>query len=203
MQTRPYSDLFALIKALSGVSSFTTSETTDILSFVNRRFYEAYNISRVWTRYIVIGEERVLVSPQTIPFTETSKNDISEFLRIHRQESFLNLSSREYDFYVDSSGDHILNITSSTDATAFITYKKEFVPTDGTDADPIPQEFFDFMAHASYADFLRMDGQHDKALVEEQAAGTYLANELEKVDVRMNNTTINKRFTTYVSQQAR
>jgi hypothetical protein len=28
----------------------------------------------------------------------------------------------------------------------------------------IPGEWFAFMAHAAYADFLRMDGQHDKAL---------------------------------------
>jgi hypothetical protein len=48
-----------------------------------------------------------------------------------------------------------------------------------------------------------MDGQHDKALTEEQVAGTYLALELEKIDMRSNNNTINKRFSTYVSRQAR
>jgi hypothetical protein len=59
------------------------------------------------------------------------------------------------------------------------------------------------MAHASYADFLRMDGQHDKALTEEQVAQGYIAMELEKVDNMMNNNTALKRFSTYINRQAR
>lgn len=48
-----------------------------------------------------------------------------------------------------------------------------------------------------------MDGQHTKALQEEGIANTYLALELEKIDLRSNNNTINKKFSTYVNRQAR
>ena len=48
-----------------------------------------------------------------------------------------------------------------------------------------------------------MDGQHDKALAEEQVAQVYLANELDKTDQIMNNNTVKKRFNTYVSNQSR
>jgi hypothetical protein len=48
-----------------------------------------------------------------------------------------------------------------------------------------------------------MDGQTSKAITEEQIAGNYLALELEKVDIQMNNSTVNKRFRTYVNNQAR
>jgi len=48
-----------------------------------------------------------------------------------------------------------------------------------------------------------MDGQHDKAILEEQTADKYLANELEKTDQIMNNNTVKKRFRTYVSTQSR
>ena len=48
-----------------------------------------------------------------------------------------------------------------------------------------------------------MDGQTDKAMAEEQVAGTYLALELEKIDLRSNNNTINKKFSTYVNRQSR
>ena len=40
---------------------------------------------------------------------KTAKETIQDFVRIHRNKAFLNDSSTEYDFYVDSNGAHILN----------------------------------------------------------------------------------------------
>jgi hypothetical protein len=48
-----------------------------------------------------------------------------------------------------------------------------------------------------------MDGQHEKAQLEQGNAEGFLAAELERIDVIMNNNTINKRFTTYVNRQSR
>ena len=76
--------------------------------------------------------------------------------------------------------------------------------TDGTaSSQEVPQEFFYFMAHATYADFLRLDGQHQKALLEDQLAEKYLSEEMDNPQQVANNNTIGKRFKTYVSQQAR
>ena len=95
-------------------------------------------------------------------------------------------------------------------ASAFVTYKKELADLPTTwnltgekTTQEIPLEFFYYVAHATYADFLRMDGQHDKAMAEEQVANKYLATELEKTDQIMNNNTVKKRFNTYVSNQSR
>ena len=83
-----------------------------------------------------------------------------------------------------------------------VTYKKTF--TDFTkNSQDIPEEFFYYGAHATYADFLRMDGQTSKAMDEENKASTYLATELEKLDIISNNNTIRRKFTTYVSTQSR
>ena len=202
MQVKSYTELKALIQALAGVSSFTTEEDSKILSFVNRRAAEAYNLSPSWARYLVVSEERTITTANTIPYTQSTKNDIGEFIRIHRKQAFLNDSSLEYDFYVDSNGANILNIVNTEDTSAFVTYKKELAAftADSTD---IPLEFFYFVAHAAYADFLRMDGQHGKALTEEQIAKNYLDIELEKIDIRNNNNSINHKFSTYVNRQSR
>jgi hypothetical protein len=202
MQVRTYSDLEDLIKSLAGVFSFTDEEKNQILNFVNRRAFEAYNISPIWPRYLVISEERTISSGNLIPYTQSSKNDIAEFIRIHRKQAFLNNSALEYDFFVDSNGGNILNIVSSEATSAFVTYKKklDLFTRDSLD---IPAEFFYFMAHAAYADFLRMDGQHGKALAEEQLAKNYLDIELEKIDIRSNNNSINQKFSTYVNRQSR
>jgi len=300
MQVKSYTDLKALIQALAGVSSFTSEEDSKILSFVNRRAAEAYNLSPSWTRYLGASEKRTIatlsvsgastytyvnqgyivigqktdgsnvyqgitdstiylhlfsnnwffvtggtlvkdsdgfysvtggfsavnsqgapyasnpwevtdwVSESTllvqqksfIPYTESGRNDIGEFIRIHRTQAFQKNSALEYDFYVDVDGANILNITSGDDTSAFVTYKKE-LPTFTSDSTNFPLEFFYFVAHAAYADFLRMDGQHGKALTEEQLAQNFLDIELEKIDIRNNNNSINHKFSTYVNRQSR
>ena len=204
MQDRTYSDLLTLIRSLAGAGGFTAEEQTSILSFVNRRASEAYNMSQSWPRYLVVGEERAIDSSpaSTIPYAEAGKNTIYEWIRIHRTQPFLRQSALEFDFYVDSNGAHILNLTTADATSAFVTYKKELSQFTANSTN-IPGEWFAFMAHTAYADFLRMDGQHDKALAEEQVAQSYIAMELEKVDNMMNNNTALKRFSTYINRQAR
>ena len=204
MQERTYSDLLTLIRSLAGAGGFTAEEQTSILSFVNRRASEAYNMSQSWPRYLVVGEERTIDSSpaSTIPYAEAGKNTIYEWIRIHRTQPFLRNSALEFNFYVDSNGAHILNLTTADATSAFVTYKKELSQFTANSTN-IPGEWFAFMAHTAYADFLRMDGQHDKALNEEQVAQSYIAMELEKVDNMMNNNTALKRFSTYINRQAR
>jgi|TARA_R110002167_G_scaffold68770_2_gene194167 hypothetical protein len=208
MQTRTYGDLYKLIQSLSGVGSFAPTEQDDVANFINRRFSEAYNTSQMWPRYLVAGESRVLSADQAVTYAEAGKDTIGEFIRIHRNQPFLNNSTVEYEFYVDAIGAHILNVVSSSDSGVFVTYKKPFeVLTTSSDylnsTESVPAEFFHFIAHTSYADFLRMDGQTDKALIEEQTGEKYLALELERVDLITNNNTVNNRFSTYVNRQAR
>jgi hypothetical protein len=145
------------------------------------------------------------VSPA--PYVRDLSN-IGEFVRIHRTRPLLNRSALEYEFYVSALGAHILNQVSTTEGTAWATYKKEFTPFTVTSdyynsTVEVPGEFFNFISHAVYADFLRVQNKQEEALAEEQAAQTFLALELEKIDIRSNNNTINHKFSTYVNRQAR
>jgi hypothetical protein len=150
----------------------------------------------------------LVVDEQLIPYAQTGKTTIGDFNRIHRKRAFLNNSAIEYEFFVDLNGANILNIASTTDNEAFVSYKKQFTPfTVTTDfynsTVEVPGEFFNFIAHAVYADFLRVQNRQQEAIAEEQVAQTYLALELEKIDIRSNNNTVNKRFSTYVNRQSR
>ena len=150
----------------------------------------------------------LVVDEQLIPYAQTGKNTIGDFNRIHRKRAFLNNSAIEYEFFVDLNGANILNITSTTDNEAFVSYKKQFTPFTVTSdfynsTVEVPGEFFNFIAQAVYADFLRVQNRQEQAIAEEQIAQTYLAQELEKIDIRNNNNTVNKRFSTYVNRQSR
>lgn len=136
-------------------------------------------------------------------------SDIGEFIRIHRNQPFFNQSSIEYEFSVQTDGAHILNVVDAQESQVWVTYKKRItllttLDTAGTGGETeVPQEFFYYMAHATYADFLRLDGQHQKAVLEDQIAENYLGEEMDNPQQVANNNTIGKRFRTYVSQQAR
>lgn len=201
MQTKSYESLFNLVKSLAGVNDFTTEEDSYILNFTNRRFKQAYDAYPFWARYLVAGEARTVGSDNVVPFTETNKTNIGEFQRIHRDQPFDRNSTIEYDFYVTGSGASLLNVRSGSSNSVYVTYKKE-VP-DIIFSSEIPLEFYYFIAHAVYADFLRMDGQNEKAIAEEQIAEQYLDDELGKASIIANTNIVGKKISTYVNRQSR
>jgi hypothetical protein len=201
MQNKAYSEFFTLVKSLAGVSDFTSLEDSRIVVFMNRRLYMAYNASQSWNRFMVIGEERTLTD-HSVPYSQASLTTIGEFIRIHRNRPFYDNTAIEYEFYVDSNGANILNRIDSTTTSVFVTYKKQWQDYTNVSTD-IPLEFFHYAAHGSYADFLRMDGQLDKAMAEEQIAQSYLDIELSKAEQQRTSNIINRRITTHLSRQSR
>ena len=148
------------------------------------------------------GSDILKVSTQNlIPYAETAEDSIGEFLKVYRKKAFVNDSSLEYDFFVDFNGANILNVANTTDNAAFVTYKKELPQYTITSID-IPGEWFFFIAHGSYADFLRMEGKVEQSMAEEDVAQKYLAQELEKVD-NMSNNNVFRRFSTHGTRQSR
>ena len=187
--------------------SINADGTVDITSAGTTQFTEADSVKKdrvedveTWTPRA--GSDVLSVSAKNlIPYAQTNKNNIGEFLKIHRKKAYINNSSIEYDFFVDFDGGNILNIANTSDGTAFVTYKKELPQYTITSTD-IPGEWFFFIAHGSYADFLRMEGQIEKALIEEETAQKYLALELEKID-NMSNNNVFRRFSTHGTRQSR
>jgi hypothetical protein len=150
-------------------------------------------------------------SALTIPTIST----INDFHRIHQDEPFFKRTATEYDFFTDIDGAQILNYENDLDI-GYITYKKHIVNTTtgkvittmDTEATSsfvteIPAEFFNYTAHGVYADFLRMDGQTEKAAFEEEKAELFLATELERVDIINNNNSLNRKISTYVNRTLR
>ena len=159
-----------------------------------------------------------------VPYQQLGTNTIGEFIRIHRKEAFNRNSALEYDYFVNAQGAHLLNVTDANPTSAFVTYKKPLTLFTVAVSDPpvaadfvdggtsngaanraltVPLEFFSYLAHASYADFLRMESKYEDARTEEAIAQNYLAQELEKIDIRSNNNSLNKKFSTYVNRQSR
>jgi hypothetical protein len=203
MQTRTYTDLFDLVQALCGVV-FATSEETRIRAFINRRASRAYRSTNYWTRFIVIGEQRTL-SNGYVPFTETSLRSIDTFLRIFSARPYGGATYGEYQFTVDPSGAALISGASSP-ASAFVTYKAQLEDKYGNGTgyvSAIPSEWFEYLAHGAYADYLRAEGQQERAALADQEANEILLDELMKLDEQHTQTIISNRIFTNSNMQPR
>ena len=138
-----------------------------------------------------------------IPYAQTNKETVGEFLRVYRNKPFLNNSAIEYEFYVDALGANVLNIKSSSDNSVFVNYKKELTTGFTPDSTNIPSEFVDYIIYTALSDFYTGDGQIEKAAAAAVQANAMLDLELLRLDKKANNNTINKKFSTYVNRQAR
>jgi hypothetical protein len=182
MQTRTYTELFDLIQSLFG-SDFATVEATRIRSLVNSRANKAYLASNYWPRFLTVGEERTVAS-NVVAYDESGLSSIDKFLIIHKTQPFYSSSAQEFDFYVTGTGATL--VAGSLDpTTAFVTYKAVHDSTYGdqsADTTTVPREWFDYIAHGSYADAMRMDGQTEKAAIADAEAMDMLVTELLRVD---------------------
>jgi hypothetical protein len=202
VQNKTYSQLVSLIKSLAGVNSFTPEENGYILNFANRRLDEIYESSLMWPRYLRVGEERAISGNNIVPYSQADSPTIRDFISISKEKPLVNKSVLNYDFYVNANGANIINFNGSNSLSVYVTYKSSYAEFED-DESFVPAEFFQYIAHASYADFLRMDGQIEKAILEEGIANDYMDRELGKLDTISNNNFVGRRIPTYVNSQSR
>jgi hypothetical protein len=203
MQTRTYADLFSLVEALCGVS-FATIEQPRIKALINKRAKKAFRASNLWPRYLVVGEERAAVSG-VIAYTEGTLRSIDTFMRIHKEAPFISRSAQEFEFMVTASGATLVSGALDPDS-AWVTYKAQHDETYGdgsTDTTTVPAEWFEYIAHGTYADYLRSEGQQEKAALADAEAQEALTDELIRIDEQHTSQIVSNRIFTNANTQTR
>jgi hypothetical protein len=193
MTTKTYTELLDQIKSLCGVE-FATIELGRINALVNRRAKRAYRSSNNWPRFITVGESRTVTS-KNVPYTEGVLDTIGTFLKIQAVAPYTTASPQDFNFYVDSAGAKL--ITSASPTTAFVTYKKILSDTYGETTglqSSVPAEWFDYIAHGVYSDYLRAEGQQEKSQLADQEAAMILNDELVQIEQQGAGMTFGTRF---------
>jgi hypothetical protein len=203
MQTRTYAELLSLIQSLSGVV-FATLELGRIKALINRRALRAYRSTNYWPRFLKIGEERSVTS-DVVPYTESGKSSIDTYLRIHVQAPYVTTSVQEYDIMVTADGAKLV-AGNTAPTSAFVTYKAQLTDTYGDGAGEstsIPAEWYQYMAHGTYADYLRAEGQQEKAALADQEADMLLQEEMIRIDEQHTLQLVANRIFTNANMQMR
>jgi len=203
MQTRTYAELLSLIQSLCGVV-FATLELGRIKALINRRALRAYRSTNYWPRFLKIGEERAVTS-DVVPYTESGKSSIDTYLRIHVQAPYVTASVQEYDIMVTADGAKLV-AGNTAPTSAFVTYKAQLSDTYGdgaSESTSIPAEWFQYMAHGTYADYLRAEGQQEKAALADQEADILLQEEMIRIDEQHTLQLVANRIFTNANMQMR
>ena len=206
--TESYTNLKERFKSIAGLQSLETTDEAFFRQAINRRFRAAYQ-RYPWYEFTVVGESVAMATADdnqiiTYGSNKDLANNADTIFRIHKQDPTDTLYPEEYTFIsmiASGSNPHagdiavkILNPTVLNSVNAFVTYRKdvEDVVKDGSgttglfgraegDNENIPFRFFEYMAFGAYADFLRGDGQTQKAQVEDQNAEMILRQEIDIV----------------------
>jgi len=149
------------------------------------------------------GTGTATLNSNIIPYEKAGSSTIDTYLRIHKSyQPFFQYSSVEVEYYVDSLGAHVMGDTAPA-SSVFVTYKKEFDGPYTSSSTNIPEEWSSYLGHSVFVDFLRLDAQNEKALVEEKVAEIILQNQLMKVDVTRSAGILAHRISTHASRAYR
>lgn len=202
MDNTTHAAIVERVSALSGNGTFDATKSAWLTSLINRRGNMAYEATDFWPRYLVVGQSRTIAS-NYVPYVQATLDTIDTFLRIHKTYQPFNLySSVELEYYVDGLGAHVISDTSGT-SSAYVTYKKAWDGPYNSGSTNIPGEWFDYLAQGVLADYLRQDGQTEKAQSEEKIADEILQNQLMKTDVTRSVGVLSHRISTNLSRAYR
>jgi hypothetical protein len=140
-----------------------------------------------------------------VPYTETGKSSVDTFLRFFKQAPYIAFFVQEFDFTVTAEGATLV-AGDLNPSTAFLTYKAQFADTYGDGAgetSSVPAEWFQYLAHGTYADYLRAEGQQEKAALADQEAEALLTEELIRLDENHTSGFVSNRIRTNANMQLR
>lgn len=193
----------ALGTGSGGVGTYTISPTQATLT---SRTFKSFSVDSYFVATGVgTGNGTVRVADSTIPYTETGKDSIDTFLRIFKDRPYRKASVQEYEYYVTSDGAELVS-GDLNPLTAFVTYKKQLTDFYGDntgEVTDIPAEWFHYLAHGTYADWLKAEGQQDKAALADQEAEAVLQDELIRLDENHTSGLVANRIFTNANMQMR
>jgi hypothetical protein len=193
----------ALGTGRGGVGTYTISPTQATLT---SRTFKSFTVG---SYFVATGAGSstgtVRLATSTIPYTETGLSPVDTFLRVFKQAPYAASSVQEFDYTVTSSGAKLVS-GDLNPLTAFVTYKAQFTDVYGDntgEVSDVPAEWFQYLAHSTYSDYLRAEGQQERASIAAAEADLVLQDELIRLDENHTSGFVSNRIRTNSNMQLR
>ena len=201
--TATYSQLKSRFRALAGLDALQATDASFLRDLVNRAARIAHE-RYPWPQFTVMGESVAIVTSDAnrLRIYGTSNklaNDANVVFRIHKEDPTSARYPDEYTFLTElDSGGYpsvkIIEPSTLDGVNVYVTYRKDlrseinsgsatsgYYGDEAGDSQEIPNFFFEYLVHSSYANFLRGDGQTEKAIAEEANSEIILQQEIDLV----------------------
>lgn len=208
--TETYSNALLRYKALVGVESLSSYEEDIFKADLKDRFRQGFQ-KYAWPEYCVLGEEKVLGSnlirsyaPTGAPAGPTTLvSNADTVLGVYKEDPNFTLKPTEYIFNSTYDGFgypavRIITDQDMTGQTVFVSYRMDLdeaikatpspfatIPVFGNgagEANEIHQGLSSYAIYGAYVQYLKGDGQNQKAIIEEQMADRILFEAIEKIE---------------------
>jgi hypothetical protein len=199
--TETYTNLKSRFQALAGLSDLETTDADFLRQLVNRRVRMAYE-RYPWPNHVVINDSIAMTGKSNLILIYGGSKDTTDqadtVFDVWVDDPVNTKYPSKHDFVLtNSSGTPAVEVINDSDltSTVYVSYRiaLEDVIEDGAgystgffgdsvgDNPNIPYQFFEYAVYGAYSDFLRGDGQTQKAIQEDQNAEMWLRQEIDKV----------------------
>lgn len=177
-RTSTYASWLTRFESLVGIEQGTlqADESLAVLGFFNKAIRRAWD-ANYWLDCCMI-ESRTPDANLLIDFLQASETEIAEVFSVWKTNPYSSPLPSRVGYTLTRDG---IQLIGPTEADPVWVHYRERCPT-YTTSDSFPYIFFEYALHAAYADWLRSDGQNDKAAQADAQAEEYLQHEHDKLE---------------------
>jgi len=193
--------IIGFLTGRGGVGTYTISTANAIIT---SRTFKSFTASEYFIATSAgAGTGTVRLADSTIPYTQTGLSPVDTFLRVFKQAPYAASSVQEFDYTVTSGGAKLVS-GDLNPLTAFVTYKAQLTDVYGDntgEVSDVPAEWFQYLAHSTYSDYLRAEGQQERASIAAAEADLVLQDELIRLDENHTSGFVSNRIRTNANMQ--
>ena len=197
--TKTYQNYLDRYQRLAGVDTLSDDEKEFALQFFNRnlRFiYRAYD----WP-FTCKVEQRTPDAAYQIDWAQAGETVMGEVLECWKDDPFGNVTPRALPYNL--TGDGIQLYAAGSPDPTYVWFRPRLVECTGDVAYTIDYDFFEYVAHASYADWLASNEQTANSAFQRGIAEQILTDEIEQWSRQQRSQSLRGNTRTHGTEQTR
>ena len=197
--TKTFQQYLDTVQRLCGIDTLSTDETEFFTVFFDR------NLQFIWQQYdwpfICPVESRTPDGNDVIEWAQATETVIGEVLECWKDDPFGNVVPRAVPYRL--TGDGIQLFANSSYDPTYVWFRERLAASAGSPAFTFPYDFFQYVCHASYADWLASNDQTQNSAYQRGVAEQLMMDAIEIWSRQQRHTSLRSTIKTHGTEQLR